>query len=92
MTELSKHMMGVGKSGKRPNAHYQYFYRGIKLDPYRIEAIYGLSGPQATIVRKGLRAGAGKKTLREDIRDIQCACERWLEMLDEDERLEDDHK
>lgn len=78
------------KNEKDQGAHYRFQYRGIKLDPARISLIYGITHPiQFGIVKKALRAGErGKKSLREDLKDIICACERWLEVLDEDEQFE----
>ncbi len=65
--------------------HYRFEYKGVRLDPARIQLVYGLSHPmQTTILKKSLRAGSAHKSLEEDIKDIICAAERWLEMLEED--------
>ncbi len=71
-------------------SHYRFEYKGIKLDPARIFIIYGITNPlQMAIIKKGLVTGKrGKKSIFEDIDDIITACERWKEMLLEDE--EDD--
>ena len=68
--------------------HYRKEYKGVKLDPARIQAIYGITHPmQATVMKKSLRAGTAHKTLEQDIDDIICACERWKEMLIEDSEI-----
>jgi hypothetical protein len=65
--------------------HYKFSYKGIKLDPYRILAVYSITNPmQQHIIKKGLRAGQSVKDLRQDIREIIATGQRWLEMLDED--------
>lgn len=73
--------------------HYRFSYKGIKLDPARICLIYGVSNPlQCAIIKKSLCTGKrGKKNLVDDIKDIICAAERWLEMIEEDsdEKLSD---
>lgn len=74
-----------------PGAHYRYEYRGIKLDPFRIAHIYGMTDNALfTILKKCLRAGrGGHKNLRQDLLDIINAAQRRLEMLDEDKGLYD---
>jgi len=64
-------------------------YAEIKLDPFRIAAIYKLTDfALQTILKKTLCAGnRGHNDLREDLNDIICAAKRKLEMLDEDELL-----
>jgi succinyl-CoA synthetase beta subunit len=68
--------------------HYRFEYKGIKLDPARIFSIYDVTNAlQIAIVKKGLLAGKrGKKSLVEDINDIITACERWKEMIEEDDQ------
>lgn len=71
-------------------AHYRYSYHGIKLDPARIIQIYNANknAMQGAIIKKALCAGdRGKKSLLEDIDDIICAAERWKEMINEDEEV-----
>jgi hypothetical protein len=67
--------------------HYRFEYKGIKLDPARICHIYKITNLiQGSIIKKTLCAGnRGHKDIRKDINDIITACNRWLEMLDEDE-------
>lgn len=69
-----------------PGAHYRYEYKGIKLDPGRIAQIYEITHPmQFTALKKILKAGErGHKDLKQDLADIKGACDRWLEMIEED--------
>lgn len=83
-------VMDTGEPGKTverdSGKHYRYSYRQIKLDPYRIIAIYGITHPaHQHALKKLLRAGKSVKSLRQDIKEVQDALTRWLEMLDEDE-------
>lgn len=68
-------------------AHYRKMYRGRNLDPARICLIYEISHPsQQGLVKKILCPGnRGKKSLVEDIEDIISGCERWLQIIKEDE-------
>lgn len=70
--------------------HYRYEYKGIKLDPARIAQVYGITNHmQFFVIKKGLKAGKrGHKHIVQDIKDIQNACDRWLEMLAEDELID----
>lgn len=81
-----------GESGLSPSEdadsgqHYRYSYRGIKLDPYRIIDVYGITNPgHQHALKKLLRTGRSIKSLRQDIKEVQDALTRWLEMLDEDD-------
>ena len=66
--------------------HYRYEYKGVKLDPFRIAKIYGLTSfAMQTILKKCLCAGnRGHNDYRQDLEDIICAAQREIEMLDED--------
>jgi len=70
--------------------HYRFSYKGINLDPARIASIYGITNMvQAGIVKKALCAGTrGHKTTLRDIDDIITGCNRWKEMLVEDQQDE----
>ncbi len=86
--------------------HYDYVYRReltaedisnlcveIKFDPYRVAELYNLGGgAREQIVKKGLRWTTKGDDERQVIKEIMQACERHLEMLDEDalEMLDDD--
>lgn len=69
-----------------PGNHYRFQYKGIKLDPYRIAAIYNMqSFAMMTILKKCLCAGSrGHKNYEQDLKDIICAAERELEIINED--------
>lgn len=72
---------------KDGGAHYRYHYRGIKVDPYRIFAIYKIThGAHQHVIKKLLRAGKSVKSLKQDIKESIDSLNRWLEMLEEDER------
>ena len=65
--------------------HYRYSYKGINLDPFRIAEIYGITDfALLTILKKTLRGGRAHKDLKQDLKDIICAAERKLEMMEED--------
>jgi hypothetical protein len=66
--------------------HYRFSYKGINLDPFRIAAIYNMkSFAMMTILKKVLCAGnRGHKDYKQDLKDIICAAQRELEMLNED--------
>lgn len=69
-----------------PGKHYRFMYKGLKLDPFRIAQIYGMTSfAMMTILKKCLCAGnRGHKDYRQDLNDIICAAQRELELLDED--------
>jgi len=67
--------------------HYRYVYKGVKLDPFRIAAVYGMTDPALfTILKKVLRGGRAHKDLKQDLVDIISSAERKLEMMEEDLR------
>ena len=68
--------------------HYRYVYKGIKLDPFRIAAIYNVNDfAMQQIIKKCLCSGnRGHKDKRQDLLDIITAARRAIEMLDEDEQ------
>lgn len=83
-----------------PGAHYRFKYTvrlteaditakqvTINLDPFRIAAIYNMTGfPEQTALKKILCSGnRGYKDKRQDYLDIISAMERALQMLAEDE-------
>lgn len=72
--------------------HYRFEYKGIKLDPARILMIYNQTDILlGTIVKKALCAGnRGHKDFEQDLKDIICAAERRLEMLEEDKNNDHD--
>ena len=78
-------MPGFVDQGK----HYRFEYQGIKLDPYRIVEIYGVNDfAMCTIIKKALCCGnRGHKDFKQDLKDIICAAQRRLDMLEEDGEL-----
>lgn len=74
------------KSKPDPGAHYRYTYKGIKLDPFRIAKIYGMTDfALQTILKKVLKCGErGQKNKRQDLLDIISAAQRAIELIDED--------
>jgi len=65
-------------------AHYRHEFQGVKLDPYRIAAVYGLSGPAEHAVKKLLRGTDKGHTEIEVIQELRCILDRWEEMLNEE--------
>ena len=67
-------------------SHYRFSYRGLNLDPFRIAQTYGMTDfCMMTILKKCLCAGnRGHKDFEQDLKDIICAAQRKLEMLQED--------
>jgi hypothetical protein len=65
--------------------YYNFWYKGLNLDPYRIFRIYGISAPeQQHVIKKLLRAGKSVKGLEVDIQESIDSLNRWLEILNED--------
>jgi hypothetical protein len=65
--------------------HYDYSYRGGKIDPYRILKIYGITEPaQQHAIKKLLRAGRSVKPLIQDLDEVIESLQRWREMICED--------
>jgi hypothetical protein len=77
------------KEDKRnADAHYQFSYKGHKIDPYRIFRIYNIAAPeQQHAIKKLLRAGKSVKTLDQDIDEVILTLQRWKEILKEDVKL-----
>jgi hypothetical protein len=86
------------KKSNKP-AHYQKYHYTRKLtqaeieakeisilmDPYRICDIYEMKGgPREQITKKGLRWTDKDQSERQVIKEIMQACERRIEMMDED--------
>ena len=68
--------------------HYQYSYKGIKLDPYRILSVYNITCPAMQhAIKKLLRAGNSVKDLKQDIQEVIDTLKRKLDMLEEDEQV-----
>ncbi len=68
--------------------HYKFSFAGHKIDPYRIFKIYNITDPaQQHSIKKLLRAGQSVKSLRQDIAEVIVTLQRWVEMMDEDDKL-----
>ena len=85
-----------------PGQHYRFTYkvpvtiddaeRGlveVKLDPFRIAAIYGMTSfALMTVLKKILCAGSrGHKDYKQDVQDSINALQREIEMIEEDGRI-----
>ena len=58
-------------SSKAEDKHYDYSYKGIKIDPYRIFRIYVITDPeQQHSIKKLLRAGKSVKSLKQDVKKL----------------------
>lgn len=65
--------------------HYAFSYKGLRLDPYRIELVCGPWHPaQAHAIKKLMRAGKSVKPLVQDIDESIAALNRWKQMIQED--------
>lgn len=66
--------------------YYDNSYKGLKLDPYRLQLVLGITHPiQAHIHKKVCRMHKeNHKSLENTLLEIKGACDRWLEMLEED--------
>ena len=74
----------VPNDAVNPPPHYKYTFNGVKLDPYRILDVYGITHPaQQHAIKKLLRAGKSVKTLRQDVEEAQLTLQRWLEMMED---------
>lgn len=66
--------------------HYNFKYKEIKIDPYRIMYEYKITHPaHQHALKKLLRAGNSIKNLKQDIQEVIDSLERWIEMIDEDD-------
>ena len=65
--------------------HYKYEDTGVKIDPYRILDVYGITHPaHQHAIKKLLRAGKSVKDLDRDIEEVIMTLQRWQEMLKEE--------
>jgi len=86
---------------KDPGKHYRNFHRvkvnevnfqqgfvDVQLDPFRLQEILNIRCAVAfTVFKKAIRWGGSEaKDIETDLKDIISACERKLEMLQEDKR------
>lgn len=60
----------------------------VKLDPYRICALYQVGGgPQEHIAKKALRGTRKGSTPQQLVNELRDAVDRWQELIDEDNAL-----
>lgn len=79
-------MSNKPKSTSPTPSRYQWVYKTISFDFYRLCAILGITHhAQAHALKKIIRAGRSVKTLAQDIDEAIDALLRWKEMLDEDQ-------
>lgn len=68
--------------------YYNFKYKEVKIDPYRIMFEYKITHPaHQHALKKLLRAGNSIKDLKQDIQEVVDSLERWIEMIDEDEQV-----
>ena len=69
-------------------SHYDFEYKGIRLDPYRILAVYDhIVDPELQhALKKLLRAGRGTKSLEQDVEEVILTLEAWKRRKREDGR------
>lgn len=66
--------------------YYNYKYKHIKIDPYRIMFEYKITHPaHQHALKKLLRCGKSVKEQKQDIKEVIDSLTRWLEMIEEDE-------
>lgn len=67
--------------------HYRFEYGGVKLDPYRIFRVYGITDPalQHAIKKLLVAGGRGRKDVSQDIEESIQSLQRWQDMQLEDE-------
>ena len=65
--------------------HYRNEFKGVKLDPYRILKVCGITDPaQQHAIKKLLRAGKSVKSFEQDIQEVIDTLERLKEMIAEE--------
>ena len=63
---------------------YEITLQGVKLDPYKIVELYGITSmPIAQALKKLLRCGRKHKSLAQDVRDAITSLQRWEELQKE---------
>ena len=64
--------------------YYDYNFKGVKIDPYRILDIYEIHHPALQhAIKKLLRSGRNQKTVAEDVKETIDALNRFIEMGEE---------
>ena len=69
-------------------SRYQWEWKGVTFDFYRLCEILGIKGhAQAHALKKVIRAGRSIKPLEQDIDEAIDALKRWKEMILEDQSM-----
>lgn len=70
---------------KRPGKYYEFDYKGVRIDPYRILLQYKITHPaHQHALKKLLRAGRSIKSKLTDIDEVIASLQRWKQMIKED--------
>ena len=78
---------GPDRTPVDPGAHYRCEIGGVKVDPFRMAEVIGITDPvQFTIFKKAWRMGSSVKDKRQDLLDIISAAKRGIEMINELEK------
>lgn len=80
---------GVNNEDPTPS-YYNHTFDGKKLDVYRVQLSMGITHPiQAHIHKKISRIHLeNHKNTEQTLREIKQACDRWLEIIEEDKENE----
>lgn len=71
---------------KRPGEYYEFDYKGVRIDPYRILLQYRITHPaHQHALKKLLRAGRSIKSQVQDIDEVIASLQRWKQMIVEDQ-------
>ena len=79
------------KASENPTpSRYQWSFRGVNFDFYRLCKIIGIeSHPQAHALKKVIRAGQSVKPIEQDIDEAIACLLRWKEIIKEDRGCEE---
>ncbi len=84
ITEEGESLCLMCYNNNSQNHYYDYSFKGVRIDPYRIFDVYGITNPcQQHAIKKLLRAGRSVKELEVDIDEVIKTLGRWKEMLHE---------
>jgi hypothetical protein len=73
--------------------HYDFMFNGVKIDPYRIFEIYGITNsPLQHAIKKLLRCGKSVKSFDQDIDEAIASLMRLKEMRSEDREIGINHE
>lgn len=70
---------------KHPGEYYEFDYKGVRIDPYRILLQYKITHPaHQHALKKLLRAGRSIKSQVTAIDEVIASLQRWKQMIVED--------